>query len=175
MEMVDVKAWIADLQRKVKRGEVAKKEVINFPSPMERLEKEGFKQVFKTDNLVTRINLLKEQLWIALQIVHSSEFTIEEKGLAVDKAFNLTTATAVAWLRSMDNPDLERRLLALNSNFREWRPMPAMFDQILEECIAVIDKSYCNIDVEPLTPIIIFAPQPQKREDMTSANEFGNE
>jgi hypothetical protein len=151
--MVDVKAWIADLKRKVKKPE---EETINYPSAMARLEREGFKQVIKTDVLTARLNEVREQLWLALQVVHSPSFSEEEKGLAVDKAFNLTTTVATAWLRGMDNPTLHQILLSLDSNYREWRQMPAFFDQIVEECIAVIDKAFCNIDVEPLTPILIW-------------------
>jgi len=151
--MESMKAWVADLQRKVKSPP---KETVTYPSAMERLEKEGFKQAIKSDVLATRLNELRQELWRALHVVHNPSFNDEEKGLAVDRAFNLTVVTASAFLRSMDNPSLEERLLALDENYREWRPMPAFFDQIIEECIAVINKSFCNIDVEPRTPIIIW-------------------
>jgi len=154
--MVDPKAWLISLKRKAMgAGESFPKEVIKYPSAMERMEREGFKQIIKSDVLTARINDLKEELWCALQVVYGP-YTDEEKGLAVDKAFTLTKSAASAWLRSMDNPSLHEMLIKLNQNFREWRPMPAFYDQIIEECSTVVDKGFSNIDVEPLIPIILW-------------------
>ena len=142
-----------EAKRKIKKS--PKENVVVYPSAMERMEKEGFRQVIKSDVLTARINDLKEELWRALQVVYGP-FTNDEKALAVDKAFTLTKSAASAWLRSMDNPSLHKLIIELNQNFREWRPMPAFYDHIIEECITIVDMAFSNIDVEPLIPIILW-------------------
>lgn len=99
--------------------------------------------------------------------------TIEEKGKAVDEAYVLVMDIAGPWLRSMDNSWLAHKVNCFIELYAEFRYIPEWLGLLISCASAIINLSMTNIDVEPLTPIIIYNFQPHKREDMTSASEFG--
>jgi len=171
---MDVKAWLADKKRGL-TGKPPTKEEFKPRSFLERMKEAGFKAMIKSDVVELRREELRQTLAYLLQVVHGF-YSDEEKGLAVDMAFSLVMNVASFWLRSMDNDWLEYRMNCFDSNYREWRSMPEFYDHIVEEAVAIINKSMSNIDVEPLPPIIIWTgPPPQKRENMTSKKAFGEE
>ena len=150
-EKTGVKGWLIDKMRRRTRPH----EKFKVSSALERLEKEGFKPIIKADILEGRRKEIRQTLGFIIQVVHNPSYTPEEKGIAVDEAFTLTMSVGSPWLRSMDNPWLAHKMNCFIQNFREWRPIPEFFDQILEEAEALINLAFCNIDIEPLTPILI--------------------
>ena len=101
-----------------------------------------------------RISIDKE-LALILTDVNNPTKTDEEKGEAIDELMRLTFLVASPWLRSMDNRWLSHKMNCFIQNYREWRVIPEFFDHLVEEAQAIINLAFCNIDIEPLTPIII--------------------
>jgi len=167
--MVDPKAWIIEKMRSKKKPP----EKIHYPSAMEQLEKHGFKNAIKGDNLERRVTELRNTLAYATDVVYSPETSDEEKGMAVDLVYEMTTIVAIPYMRAMDNAGLEEREIAFIQNFREWRRMPSFFDHILETCSGIINKAFCNIDVEPRTPILIQTWQQQPSGVHTKTDSTG--
>jgi len=150
-------AWLVDKVRR-KKGE---KESFRVSTVMEKLEKEGFKPIVKSDILESRRLSIDNDLATILTTVYNPTETDDNKGKAIDQLMRLTFLVASPWLRSMDNPWLSHKMNCFIQNYREWRKIPEMFDHLVEEAKAIINLSMTNIDVEPLTPIIIQTWQPQ--------------
>ena len=149
-------AWLVDKVRRKKR----EKESFRVSTVMEKLEREGFKPIVKSDILESRRLSIDEDLATILTIVNNPTIANDKKGEAIDQLMRLTFLVASPWLRSMDNPWLSHKMNCFIQNYREWRKLPEMFDHLVEEAKAIINLSMTNIDVEPLTPIIIQTVQP---------------
>ena len=127
----------------------------------DRLEKEGFKPLIKNDQLENRRERLRESLAVTLDSLNHAK-TVEEKGQAVDEAYVLVMDIASPWLRSMDNSWLAHKVNCFIELYREFRNIPEWLDLLVSCASAIINLSMTNIDVEPLTPIIIQAmPTPR--------------
>jgi len=64
------------------------------------------------------------------------------------------------WLRSMDNPWLAHKVNCFLELYAELRSIPEFLGLLVTCASAIINLSMTNIDVEPLTPIIIQTLQP---------------
>jgi len=122
---------------------------------LDKLAEEGFKPLIKADVLDSRRKSIDEQLARILVIVNNPTKEDKEKGEAVDELMQLTFLVACPWLRSMDNHWLSHKLNCFVQNYREWRTMPEFYDHLVEEALAIINLAFTNIDVEPLTPLVI--------------------
>ena len=140
----------------------------------DRLEKQGFKPLIKNDQLEKRIDSLRESLAVTLDNLAHAEKD-EDKGKAVDEAYTLVMSVASPWLRSMDNRWLASKVNDFFALYEDLREIPEFLGLLVRCASIIINLSMTNIDVEPLTPIIIYSMPIMKREDMTSASEFGNE
>lgn len=149
-------------------------EKFRVSSVLDKLADEGFKPLIKSDVLDSRRMSIDQELADILTTVYNPTKKLKEKGEAIDKLMRLVFLVASPWLRGMDNRWLSYKVNCFIQNYREWRKIPEFYDHLLEEAKAIINLSMTNIDVEPLTPIIIFTgPTPRKREVMTSENVFG--
>ena len=147
---MSVKAWLIDkMRRRPKTNEQFKTSTV-----LERLEKEGFKPIIKSDILEGRIKEIRKNLNVILQIL-GGQFTIEEKGVAVDEVHTLLITTASPWLRSMDNPWLGHKVNMFLELYAEFRYIPEYLGLLITCACAIINMAFCNIDIEPLTPILI--------------------
>lgn len=153
-------------------GKKPKQEEFKTSHVFERLEKQGFKPLIKNDQLESRRDRMRESLAVTLDSLNHAK-TVEEKGKAVDEAYVLVMDIAGPWLRSMDNSWLAHKVNCFIELYAEFRYIPEWLGLLISCASAIINLSMTNIDVEPLTPIIIYNFQPHKREDMTSLNEFG--
>ena len=164
-------SFIADRVRN--RGKKKNSETFRVSSVMEKLEKEGFKPLIKGDILDSRRISLDKELAGILTDIYNPTTKKEDKGKAIDKLVRLTFLIASPWLRSMDNRWLSHKMNCFIQNYREWRPMPEFYDHLIEEAKAIINLAFTNIDVEPLTPIIIqtFAQQQRGGIDLNKAAE----
>lgn len=120
----------------------------------DRLEQEGFKPLIKNDMLESRREELDKSIRTVLDKLNRSKKP-EDMGEAVDEAMALVLNVASPWLRSMENPFLAEKVNCFIENYREWRKIPEFLDHLIEEAKVIINLSFCNIDVEPLRPIII--------------------
>jgi len=127
---------------------------------LDKLAEEGFKPLIKADVLDSRRKSIDEELARILVVANNPTNTDEERGEAVDQLMQLTFLVASPWLRSMDNRWLSHKVNCFIQNYREWRKIPEFYDHLVEEALAIINLSMTNIDVEPLTPIVI-QTQPQ--------------
>jgi len=163
---VNVKAWLIDKMRRRPRTD----EQFQTSSVLQRLEKEGFKPIVKSDVLEGRTKEIRQNLNMILQILGSSQYSNEEKGVAVDEIHTLMMTTASPWLRSMDNPWLAHKVNCFLELYAELRPIPEFLGLLVTCAIALINMSMTNIDVEPLTPIII-SPGAQKETRVIQEGE----
>lgn len=131
-----------------------RRETFKVTKVFERLEEEGFKPLIKNDQLESRRERLRESLTVALDVLNNAE-TPEQKGLAVDEVYVLLMDIAGPWLRSMDNDWLAHKVNCFIELYREFRQVPEWLDVLVSCAAAMINLSMTNIDVEPLTPIII--------------------
>lgn len=152
---MSVKAWLADKMRKRPRTN----EEFKTSSVLERLEKEGFKPIIKSDILEGRIKEIRGNLNVILQIL-GGQYSVEEKGVAVDEVHTLLMTVASPWLRSMDNPWLAHKVNLFLELYAEFRYIPEWLGLLITCACAIINLAMCNIDIEPLTPIILQAAQP---------------
>jgi len=125
----------------------------------ERLEKQGFKPLIKNDQLESRRDRMRESLAVTLDSLNKAQ-TVEEQGKAVDEAYVLVMDIAGPWLRSMDNSWLAHKVNCFLELYAEFRYIPEFLGLLVTCASAIINLSMTNIDVEPLTPIIIQAMQP---------------
>ena len=152
---MSVKAWLADKMRKRPRTN----EQFKTSTALERLENEGFKPIIKSDILEGRTKEIRGNLNVILQIL-GGPYSIEEKGIAVDEVHTLLMTVASPWLRSMDNPWLAHKVNLFLELYAEFRYIPEFLGFLITCACAIINQSMCNIDIEPLVPIIIQAVQP---------------
>ena len=163
--MVDVKAWLADKMRRRPRTD----EQFQTSSVLQRLEKEGFKPIVKSDILEGRTKEIRQNLSFILQVLQGP-YTDKQKGAAVDEIHTLMMTTASPWLRSMDNPWLAHKVNCFLELYAELRPIPEFLGLLVTCATALINMSMTNIDVEPLTPIII-SPGAQKETRVIQEGE----
>jgi hypothetical protein len=123
-------------------------------SVLERLEREGFKPIIKSDILEGRIKEIRENLNVILQIL-GGQYTDEEKGVAVDEVHTLLMTTASPWLRSMDNPWLAHKVNMFLELYGEFRYIPEYLGMLITCACAIINMAMCNVDIEPMVPILI--------------------
>jgi hypothetical protein len=147
---MSVRAWIADKIRRRSRSD----ETFKTSSVISRLEAEGFKPLIKSDVLDARTKRIKEELDAILQIL-SGPYSVKNKGLAVDAVYTLMMTTASPWLRSMDNPWLAHKVNCFIELYDEFRNIPEYLGMLVTCASAIINLSMTNIDIEPLTPIVI--------------------
>ena len=138
-----------------------KEEEFKTSHVFERLEKQGFKPLIKNDQLENRRDRIRESLAVTLDSLNHAK-TIEEKGKAVDEAYVLVMDIASPWLRSMDNNWLAHKINMFLELYSEFRYIPEFLGMLITCASAIINLSMTNIDVEPLTPIIIQTWQPQR-------------
>jgi len=148
--MVDVKAWLIDKMRKRPRTD----EQFKTSTALERLEREGFRPIVKADILENRVKEIRENLNAILQIL-GGPYSTEEKGVAVDAIHTLLITTASPWLRSMDNPWLAHKINMFLELYGEFRYIPEYLGMLITCACSLINLAMCNIDIEPLVPIII--------------------
>jgi len=142
-------------------GKKPKEEEFKTSHVFERLEKQGFKPLIKNDQLESRRDRLRESLAATLDSLNHAK-TIEEKGKAVDEAYVLVMDIAGPWLRSMDNSWLAHKVNCFIELYAEFRYIPEWLGLLISCASAIINLSMTNIDVEPLTPIILHVMQPQR-------------
>lgn len=147
---MSVKAWLIDKMRKRPRTD----EQFKTSSVLERLEREGFKPIIKSDILEGRIKEIRENLNVILQIL-GGQYTDEEKGVAVDEVHTLLMTTASPWLRSMDNPWLAHKVNMFLELYGEFRYIPEYLGMLITCACAIINMAMCNVDIEPMVPILI--------------------
>lgn len=145
---------MASIVNKFRKRKKKDDETFRVESVMDRLEKEGFKPLIKSDILEGRIKELKEGLKNVLSKLNKAE-SQEKMGEGVDEAVQLVYVISSPWLRSMENRWLAHKINCFIENYRECRRIPAFLDMLVEEAKAIINMSFTNIDVEPLRPIII--------------------
>lgn len=159
-------------QIRARVGKKPKQEEFKTSHVFERLEKQGLKPLIKNDQLENRRDRMRESLAVTLDSLNHAK-NEEEKGKAVDEAYVLVMDIAGPWLRSMDNSWLAHKVNCFIELYAEFRSMPEWLGLLVSCASAIINLSMTNIDIEPMIPIILYNFQPQKREDMTSADEFG--
>ena len=147
---MSVRAWLADKMWKRPRSD----EQFKTSSVISRLEEEGFKPIIKSDILEGRTKQMRSDLNNILQIL-GGNYNVDEKGVAVDQLHVLLMTTGVPWLRSMDNPWLSHKVNCFLELYAEYRPIPEWLGLLTTCATAIITMSYTNIDVEPMTPIVI--------------------
>lgn len=146
-------SWLAD---RVRRKTQKTDERFRVKSVLDKLAKEGFKPLIKSDILDSRRISIDGELADILTIVNNPTKTDKKKGEAIDQLIRLTFLVASPWLRSMDNRWLSHKMNCFIQNYREWRRIPEFFDHLVEEAQAIINLSMCNIDIEPMTPIVLW-------------------
>jgi len=154
------------------RNKKPKEETFKTSHIFDRLEQQGFKPLIKNDQLEHRMDRLRESMAATLDSLNHAK-TVEDRGKAVDEAYVLVMDIGSPWLRSMDNSWLAHKVNCFIELYAEFRYIPEWLGLLITCASAIINLSMTNIDIEPMTPIIIYNFQPNKREDMTSANEFG--
>lgn len=124
------------------------KEGFQAKSAVDRLADEGFRIIISTEVLEGRVG-------------HQSD-TIEKgfkkpEGEFVDDIYRLYFATSAAWFRSMENEDLAERVEAFLERYNLERDLKSTeaLRQLRQEGLYLINKSYVNMDVEPLRPFVI--------------------
>ena len=137
----------------------------------ERLEKQGFKPLIKNDQLESRRDRLRESLSVTLDDLSHAK-TDEEKGKAVDEAYVLVMDIGSPWLRSMDNPWLAHKVNCFLELYAELRSIPEFLGLLVTCASAIINLSMTNIDVEPLTPIILQVVQPYGYSPVTPSSQL---
>jgi hypothetical protein len=147
---MSVRAWIADKMRRRPKSD----ERFQVSSVISRLEEQGFKPIIKSDILESRVKEIRENLNVILQIL-GGNYSVKTKGVAVDEVHTLLMTTASPWLRSMDNPWLAHKVNCFLELYAEFRYIPEYLGMLITCATAIINMAMCNIDVEPLTPILI--------------------
>lgn len=138
-----------------------KEEEFKTSHVFERLEKQGFKPLIKNDQLEGRRDRMRESLAVTLDSLNQAK-TEREKGKAVDEAYVLVMDIAGPWLRSMDNAWLAHKVNCFIELYASFRHIPEFLGMLISCASAIINLSMTNIDVEPLTPIIIQTWQQQR-------------
>ena len=136
-----------------------------------RLEQEGFKPLIKNDQLESRRDRLRESLAVTLNNLTQAKKD-EEKGKAVDEAYVLVMDIGSPWLRSMDNPWLAHKVNCFLELYAELRSIPEFLGLLVTCASAIINLSMTNIDVEPLTPIILQVVQPYGYSPVTPSSQL---
>ena len=162
---MNVKAWLIDKMRRRPQTD----EQFQTSSVLQRLEKEGFKPIVKSDILEGRTKEIRQNLSFILQVLQGP-YTDKQKGAAVDEIHTLMMTTASPWLRSMDNPWLAHKVNCFLELYAELRPIPEFLGLLVTCATALINMSMTNIDVEPLTPILI-SPGQQKETRVIQEGE----
>jgi len=129
-------------------------ETFKVSSATERLEKEAFLRIIKSDVLDARRKEIHADLSVITQVL-SGPYSSLEKGIAVDEVFALMMSTASPWLRSMDNPFLANKINLFLRLYDEFRYIPEFLGMLTVCAASIINLSMCNIDVEPISPIVI--------------------
>jgi len=152
-------AFIIDKVRAKLHKKPKESEEFRTSHVFERLETAGFKPLIKNDQLESRRDRLRESLAVTLNNLSHAKKD-EEKGKAVDEAYVLVMDIGSPWLRSMDNPWLAHKVNCFLELYAELRSIPEFLGLLVTCASAIINLSMTNIDVEPLTPIIIQTQQP---------------
>ena len=147
---MNVKAWLIDKMRRRPRTD----EQFQTSSVLQRLEKEGFRPIVKSDILEGRTKEIRQNLSFILQVLQGP-YTDKQKGAAVDEIHTLMMVVGSPWLRSMDNPWLAHKVNCFLELYAELRPIPEFLGLLVTCATAIINLSMTNVDVEPLTPILV--------------------
>lgn len=140
-----------------------KEQEFHAHSVIDRLEEEGFKPLIKADILEGRVAEVRETL--------KTQLEKGDLGAFVDNVYNLFFSASSAWLRSMENKFLARKVNAFLTRYNMERDIdsPVAMRILVREGLYLVNLSFANLDVEPLRPILInTVPARYVREDVRS-------
>lgn len=152
-------------------GKKPKKEEFKTSHVFEKLAAQGFKPLIKNDQLENRRDRMRESLAVTLDSLNHAK-TVDEKGKAVDEAYVLVMDIAGPWLRSMDNSWLAHKVNCFIELYAEFRSIPEWLGLLVSCASAIINLSMTNIDVEPLTPLILHVMQPYGYSPVTPSSQL---
>lgn len=164
--------WLIDKVREKLANKPKSEEQFKTSRVFDRLEKQGFKPLIKNDQLEGRRDRIRESLALTLDALNNAK-NAKEKGQAVDEAYILLLDIAGPWLRSMDNAWLAGKVNDFLQLYSEFRSIPGYLGLLVACVSSIINLSMTNIDVEPLTPIIIQTWQQQPSGVHTKTDSTG--
>lgn len=118
------------------------------------LEMEGFRRLITTEMLEKRLaEMAKNFRQISEKLRKAT--SDQDMGEAIDDAHYLLFTVGSAWLRSMENKWLARKIGDYCEQYADVRDIPAFLDMLLVESKYLINLAFTNLDVQTIKPILI--------------------